>query len=160
LPKDFTSRGGGSRLDGEDGGGRGSSVGLFGGGAFHVSHLGLKDFHKDAPSSAAAPKGATPPSVLAQVKTPAAAPAGAAPASPAGAAPLSVPFTAETDLRDAVAAHAAVSPRATLPVTAPAPLAPASPEAPDSFPIEAACAAAAAIGLGAYAFRRSRRLKD
>jgi hypothetical protein len=62
---------------------------------------------------------------------------------------------ADEDLHDAVAAHEAVSAHAPIPALVSAAAAPAAPSAPDSWPLAGACAAA--IGFGAYTFRRSRR---
>jgi hypothetical protein len=152
LPKDFTTRGHGSRLDGEggDGDGSGSSDGSGSG----MGRFGRKGAHRDAPSTAASSSpGASP--ELARVEPSAAKTAAPSAAAPSPAA-LSMPLAADGDLHDAVAAHEAAPPPSAVPPASTA-AAPASPPPPDSRPLAAACAVAAGIGLGAYAFRRSRR---
>ncbi|HXT00544.1 MAG TPA: hypothetical protein VN915_07700 [Elusimicrobiota bacterium] len=156
LPKDFTTRGGGSRLPGGGAEG-GSGPGGAGLGGFQMSPLGMKDFHKnDLPAPTGAPRASAAPGELAQAKPSPAASASAAPA----AAPLTSPVGADEQLRDAVAAHSAPSPlpaASVVPRASLSPIAPAAPEPEGSSPLLAACACAAAIGLGAYAFRRLRR---
>jgi hypothetical protein len=155
LPKDFTTRGGGLRLDAEGGGGGGGRGG-FGGGNFGggMGPLVLKDFHRGAPPTAPASHAAP------VLETPVPKPVAAA-SSPAAAASagrdLDAPLVAETDLRDAVAGHAApaaprISPRAPLP-----PSSPAAPPASEPWPVATVCAALAGLAIAAYAFRRSRR---
>ena len=158
LPGDFTSRGGGARLEGDGEGGLGpKGAGL---GGFHFSSLGKKDFHRD---SAAPPLPAAASRVTGTV-LPQAKPAAAVQATPlvaaaaAGSAPpLSAPLAPEQDLHDAVAGNATYSSPSAVPAASPAPAAPVStpPSGPGALAV--ACACAGALMLGAYAFRRTRR---
>ena len=166
LPKDFTSRGHGSRLHGdgggEGGGGRdgGGEGGGDGGGGPGMSSRGRKGHREVPPPPATGAPGALAhgkPAVNQAANTAVAAVSSARAAAPSGPA-LNAPLAADEDLHDAVAGHATPSRPALPPLAlAPTPAAPASAPPADSWPLAAACAVAGGIGLGAYAFRRSRR---